>query len=110
MAVIEPCYVPIDFNQITLFSEELLNESETIETSDERVYTRILDMTGQYDTFSTGYQGDSSTTYVQAMHTLFGKAAKLSAIQKNCADTLFRLSLHSAQINETAYIQAVPKN
>lgn len=106
MAVIEPCYVPIDYNQITLSSEELLNEREIIEASDERVYAQILAMTGQYDAFHAGYRGDSSTIYVQAMYTLFGKAAKLSSIQKNCAGTLLSLSLNSAKINEAAYIQA----
>lgn len=106
MALIEPCYVPINFSQITLSSEKLVNESELIEASDKRVYAQILDMTGQYDTFSTSYQGDSSTTYVQAMQTFYGKAAKVSSIQRNCALSLFSLSLSSSGVNEEAFFSA----
>ncbi len=97
-----------DAGLIQLSTGELRNESESIEASDERIYTELLSMTTQYDTYSSRYMGDSSTMFVEAMQTFYGKAAKLSSIQKNCAGSLLELAFSSAEINEDAFLNAYP--
>ena len=87
---------------ITLNQDSLNQSAEILESANNEIVLKLLNVVEHDLQFQKDYRGSSKSTYQSAINTLYGRCHNISEVQLHYAEELEILAIEGTEIDEEA--------